>query len=46
MGIEDFILNAGYFDVESGDFFNTGKTVDPIQGYFLIDQEWSLEEYT
>lgn len=41
LGIEDFILNAGCFDVEVGDFFNTGRTVDLEQGIILIDQQWS-----
>ena len=40
LGIEDFILNAGYFEVEAGDFFSSGKTVDQNQGLLLIDQEW------
>jgi lipopolysaccharide transport system ATP-binding protein len=42
LGSEDFIRNAGYFDVEVGDFFNTGRTVDLEQGALLIDQHWSL----
>ena len=41
LGIEDFILNAGYFDVEVGDFFHTGRTVDQEQGSILIEQQWS-----
>jgi lipopolysaccharide transport system ATP-binding protein len=42
LGTEDFILNAGYFDVEVGDFFKTGRIVDLEQGTILIDQHWSL----
>ena len=41
LGTEDFILNAGHFDVEVGDFFATGRTVDQQQGTILIDQQWA-----
>lgn len=42
LGTEDFILNAGSFEVEVGDFFVTGRTVDQQQGTLLIDQQWML----
>ena len=42
LGTEDFVLNAGSFEVESGDFFVTGRTVDYQQGMILIDQDWTL----
>ena len=42
LGIEDFILDAGSFEVETGDFFGTGRTVEQPQGNILIDQNWSL----
>lgn len=41
--IEDFILDAGYFVVESGDFFGTGVLPGSDQGSFLFRQEWDLK---
>jgi len=41
MGIEDWILEAGYFDVEGGDFFNSGKIPDPSR-LILIDHHWMI----
>jgi lipopolysaccharide transport system ATP-binding protein len=41
--IQDFILDIGYFDVEAGDFFGTGRLPDKNQGIFLFDQIWDLE---
>lgn len=40
--MEDFILDAGAFDVEAGDFFNSGVTVDKRQGMVLIKQNWEI----
>ena len=34
--IADWVINAGEFEVEYGDFFNTGKVVYDRQGNFLI----------
>jgi lipopolysaccharide transport system ATP-binding protein len=34
--ISDWIENAGFFDVEDGDFFGTGKLIPKSQGYLLI----------
>lgn len=42
LGTEDFVLDAGNFEVEVGDFFVTGRTVDQQQGTILIDQHWTL----
>ena len=42
LDVEDYIQNAGYFDIESGDFYHTGKVVNPNHGFVLLDQEWSL----
>ena len=42
--IEDFILDAGTFNIEQGDFFGTGKLPSRQHGDFLFRQEWSLDE--
>jgi len=42
LGIEDFIHDAGSFEVEGGDFYGTGRTVDQREGLILIDQHWTL----
>lgn len=42
--IEDWILKAGKFDVESSDYFGSGKTMDAAHGMFLFDQNWELVE--
>jgi len=41
--IEDFILDAGYFVIESGDFFGTGILPGSDQGSFLFKQDWELQ---
>ena len=41
--IEDFILDAGYFVIESGDFFGSGVLPGNEQGSFLFRQEWDLQ---
>jgi homopolymeric O-antigen transport system ATP-binding protein len=38
--ISDWILNAGSFEVENGDFFNTGKTIEVNQGNILVKHEF------
>lgn len=40
--VADYMLNAGGFDVESGDFFGTGKMTADDQGTFLVDHSFSL----
>jgi lipopolysaccharide transport system ATP-binding protein len=40
----DFIEEAGSFEVEPGDFFGTGRTIEDNQGKILFNQSWSLEE--
>ena len=42
--ISDWIQNAFYFEVESGDFFYTGKLPPEGQGIFFIDHEFRLSE--
>jgi lipopolysaccharide transport system ATP-binding protein len=39
--IQDWIENAGSFQVENGDFFNTGQLVDINQGNFLIEHSFT-----
>jgi len=38
--IADWVINAGSFGVENGDFFNTGKIVQTNQGNFLTKHEF------
>jgi lipopolysaccharide transport system ATP-binding protein len=38
----DWVPNAFSFDVESGDFFNTGKLLEQRQGNFLIEHKFVL----
>ena len=35
-GVIDWIQNAGAFEIEQGDFYNTGKLIPAGQGDFLI----------
>ena len=39
--ISDWILNAGTFDVEHGDFFKSGRIVEVNQGNFLVPHEFN-----
>ena len=36
-------LGAGSFQVEDGDFFGTGKTIQAGQGCILFEQDWELK---
>ncbi|WP_103667509.1 ABC transporter ATP-binding protein [Pseudanabaena sp. BC1403] len=38
--IADWILNAGLFEVEQGDFYGTGKLPPLMQGNFLVDYQF------
>ncbi len=38
--VEDWILFAGTFEVESGPFFSGGQVPDPTQGPLLMQQSW------
>jgi lipopolysaccharide transport system ATP-binding protein len=40
--IADWIQNAGFFDVEAGDFYRTGKLLPAGQGNFLVDYHFQL----
>ena len=40
--VQDFIKEAGCFQVETGDYFGSGHTVDTDQGMLLVDHRWQL----
>ncbi|QIZ72507.1 ABC transporter ATP-binding protein [Oxynema aestuarii] len=40
--VADWIQNAGFFDVESGDYYGRGKIPPSGQGNFLIDYNFQL----
>src|SRR6185503_10084009 len=41
--IQDWIKEADIIDVESGDYFGTGRTVEASHKSLLIDQNWKYE---
>ena len=40
--IADWIQNAGFFEVESGDFYGTGKIPETTHGSFLMDYQFQV----
>ena len=38
--VSDWVINAGSFEVENGDFFNTGRIVPVNQGHVLVKHEF------
>lgn len=42
--ILDYIIRAGEFDVEGGDYFGTGKTTSDDKRLVLLNQTWSFKE--
>ena len=42
--IADWVLNTCTLEIETGDFYNTGKTTDTVQSLFLIDYNFSVEK--
>lgn len=44
--IADWIQNAGFFDVEPGDYYGTGKLPPLAQGDFLIDHQFRISSNT
>jgi len=42
--IADWILDAASFDVETGDFFGTGRLPPPSQGNFLLNHQFVVRE--
>lgn len=41
--IQDWIRDAEIIEVENGDFFGNGRTVEATHKSLLIDQEWYTE---
>jgi len=41
--VSDWISNAGYFEVEGGDFYGTGKLPPEMQGNFLLNYKFYSE---
>lgn len=44
--IADWIVNAGFFDVEPGDYYGTGRIPPQTQGDFLINHTFTLGQPT
>lgn len=42
--VADYLLNAGGFMVESGDFFGTGRTSSEDQGAFFMDHSFTISQ--
>jgi lipopolysaccharide transport system ATP-binding protein len=42
--VSDWIANAGFFEVEGGDFYGTGKLPPTMQGNFLLDYTFSIKD--
>lgn len=42
--ISDWVKNAGYFDVDAGDFFNSGKMLSANQGTFMLDHHFYVSD--
>lgn len=40
--IQDFLQNVSSFQIEEGDFYKTGKTIEKGQGVVLFKQDWEL----
>ncbi|MFM6501587.1 MAG: Wzt carbohydrate-binding domain-containing protein, partial [Dolichospermum sp.] len=41
--VSDWIANAGFFEVEGGDFYGTGKLPPAMQGNFLLDYNFYVK---
>jgi lipopolysaccharide transport system ATP-binding protein len=42
--ISDWIMNTCALEIETGDYYNTGKITDTVQSLFLMDYNFSLRE--
>ena len=42
--ISDWMINAGRFEVEVGDFYQTGRLLDRGQGTVMLEQQWQISE--
>jgi lipopolysaccharide transport system ATP-binding protein len=40
--LADWVVNAGYLEIEPGDFFSSGKLPHADQGPFLVSHSWSV----
>lgn len=40
--IADWVQNACTLEIETGDYYNTGKTTDLVQSIFLMDHDFSV----
>ena len=40
--VSDWVQNAGFFDVEPGDYYGTGKLQPSDQGIFLINHYFNV----
>jgi lipopolysaccharide transport system ATP-binding protein len=41
--VQDWIIDADMIDVENGDYYGTGRSLDADHKIFLIDQSWYYE---
>jgi len=41
-GIEDYVTNILRFQVNDADYFDTGKTVNPLWGLIVVDHKWTI----
>jgi len=41
--IQDWIIDADIIEVENGDYYGTGRSIDADHKIFLIDQSWHFE---
>ena len=41
--VQDYLMNCYSFQVEEGDYFGSGKTIESGQGSILFEQDWELE---
>jgi len=40
----DWVIDAGKFNVEAGDFFGTGKLPKKVHGSYLLYQKWTVSD--
>jgi lipopolysaccharide transport system ATP-binding protein len=42
--VSDWLVNVCQFNIEAGDFYNTGKNMDNSQSQFLMEYAWTIKE--
>ena len=42
--MSDWLVNVCQFNIEAGDFYNTGKNMDNSQSQFLMEYAWTIKE--